>query len=129
MDKNIILIVILFPFVFGISFFILNLITGVMTIIAVGLGALFRKYFGIRGCWSTGIEIAVAMVTLGKALTALLFTGWMFGYWFLSPDSGVVTAAGVLGVGSALLIWCPAVFFMALFGGLSDRTPDYSAGY
>lgn len=40
MDKNIILIVILFPFVFGISFLILNLITGVMTIIAVGLGAL-----------------------------------------------------------------------------------------
>lgn len=106
-------------FVFGwLWAFIFGLFVTLVNAIAIGLGRLLGKLFGVQGHWGAGLR--VAMVTISWAKTGVTLFLWVSILWyaFLYPIAGFVAEVSAqIAAGIALMVWMPAAFLVGLFLG------------
>ncbi|MEX0781263.1 MAG: hypothetical protein WD557_01340 [Dehalococcoidia bacterium] len=106
----------IFAFVGGISFFLFNLLSGLVNLVSYGVARALRAMTGARGRWEFGGQIALLGTQLGKALSGGAFMLGLVLYCFLYPTWGGA-ANWLFAVAGAVLVfvWAPSVFFWGLF--------------
>lgn len=106
----------LFIIVGGISFFLFNLLTGLVNFLALGAAKLLRTILRFRGSSLTLGGIAATIADIGKTLSLVAFWISVAWYSFVYPTAGsVAETTAAAAAAFAFLIWTPGVFVTFLF--------------
>lgn len=99
-----------------ISFFLFNLVTGILNVAALALARGTRRLFGVSAGWAAGASAAALIGEFAKVTAMGLFGLSVFWYFVVLPHGAIVAdaSAGLAGL-VAFVIWMPSMFFFGLF--------------
>ena len=105
----------------AIWFFLFNLLTGLVNVVAMGAAKGLRALLGVRGSSPSLGSAALVVGEVGKTLSLVLFWIAVAWYAFLFPIGENIAAAVSVGAfAAAFLIWTPALFASSLFISVDD---------